>query len=419
MGNSFLRQNLVVLVLLNSSNAANYLFQIILGRSLSPAEYGAFNSMASLAVLYGGLVLVLNLVLSRQTALFSVESPGRVNTLLRTALVAVCGVSAAVLAAGLLGMPLLSGLLKVDSRLALILLAAHMALIPLVQIPLGVLQGLSRFTAYGLCAASTGGVYCLAGLGLVAVLGLGASGALGAYVLGSLVSTSLGLYLLRDVLRPSGVALPRGFLSGVGRYTLGLVAATAMVQALGNLDMLLARSYCSPEESGLYATAAVIGRIGFYLPLVLTSVLFPEVAKAKAEGRDDTRVLLTSLGLTGLLSMGFAGICLVASESVIVLLYGREYAAGAGLLRVVAPAMALLSVTNVLFTHFMARSDFRFLWVLLAGLAALLGLAWAFHSTPLAIARSLLAAVAFMAVGMAGLWFWWDAPGRLPGRRIG
>ena len=401
---SFLRSNLVVLVLLNSSNAANYLFQIILGRGLEPAQYGAFNSMASLAVLYGGLVLVVPMLLSRYTAVFNIGEPGRVNTLLRLGILVTVLLGLGSMAVGWAVSPYLMGLLHLDSRLAFGLLLLHMALIPLVQVPLGVMQGLAKFTAYGICGFATGVTYCLVAGVLVWFLGYGVPGAMSSYVLGSTVSILLGLYFLRDRIGRSGESLPRGFIAGGAVYSLKLAAAMALVQAMVNADIVLVRHFCQPEASGLYSTAAIIARIAFYLPLVLTNVLFPEVAKAQAEGRDDRGVVLTSLGLTALLSFGFAVVCMVASVFVVEILYGESYRQASGLLRILAPALAMLSVVNVLFTHMMARSRFVFVWILGGGFILFILMALHRHDNPYEIAYSLLFAISCILTSMLVLY---------------
>ncbi|MCH8313426.1 MAG: hypothetical protein IID17_10620 [Nitrospinae bacterium] len=63
----FLRNNLLILVLLNSSNIFSYLFQLVAGRTLTTIDYGTFNAVNSLAVILSAPVAVLPLVFSRYT----------------------------------------------------------------------------------------------------------------------------------------------------------------------------------------------------------------------------------------------------------------------------------------------------------------------------------------------------------------
>ena len=44
----FLKQNIVILVLLNSGNLFNYLFQLVVGRCMSPADFGGFKALGGL-----------------------------------------------------------------------------------------------------------------------------------------------------------------------------------------------------------------------------------------------------------------------------------------------------------------------------------------------------------------------------------
>ena len=75
----FLKNNFVVLVFVNIGNVLNYLFQLVLGRSLSLQEFGEFNSIISLAVITTTPIAVLPLVVSKFTVQLSEKSNGMVK----------------------------------------------------------------------------------------------------------------------------------------------------------------------------------------------------------------------------------------------------------------------------------------------------------------------------------------------------
>ena len=74
----FLRNNMLILVLLNSSNIFNYLFQLTAGRGLTTIDYGSFNAVNSMAVILSAPIAVLPLVFSRYTVQLA-ESGAVVN----------------------------------------------------------------------------------------------------------------------------------------------------------------------------------------------------------------------------------------------------------------------------------------------------------------------------------------------------
>ena len=67
----FIWNNTIVFILLNSSGALNYIFQIILGRTLTPDQYGSFNSLLALSALITTPFTILHLVFSRFIAMMT------------------------------------------------------------------------------------------------------------------------------------------------------------------------------------------------------------------------------------------------------------------------------------------------------------------------------------------------------------
>ena len=165
---------------------------------------------------------------------------------------------------------------------------------------------------------------------------------------------------------------------------------TMMVMLLVNIDIILVRHYCSPDQAGYYATAAILGRIAFLLPATLLMVLFPSVAKATTTGDRDEHYLWVSLGLTTILS----GVIFLAlffwGKTIIHLFYDAQYYEAAPILRIVAAAMGLLAISHVIFSYNLARSEFGFLWPLVGGVILMLFLVFLYHDTAETIAWILL-----------------------------
>ena len=61
----FLLHNIIILFLLNAGSALNYIFQILVGRGLSPEQYGLFNSINSFAAILSLAVTVISYVLAK------------------------------------------------------------------------------------------------------------------------------------------------------------------------------------------------------------------------------------------------------------------------------------------------------------------------------------------------------------------
>lgn len=398
----FLRQNIVILFLLNSGNLFNYLFQLVVGRNMSPADFGGFNALNSTMVIFAAPLAIVPLVMARFTARFAITDMGLVRSLLSRA--GFCATLLAIVAYGIGAtcLPLLQSFLHIDAATPVLLMLGVMAGSFVLPVPWGMLQGLQRFTGYGVAGASNALFRLLGALLFVMALSWGINGALLSSLAGIAAAIVVNCVFLRDVFPLSGSPLPKGLLKEVGTYSVGMLVSSVIVMILGNLDLVLVRHYCDAEGAGLYATAAILGRIAFYLPSVLMSVLFTEAATAKESGRNDLSSLWMSMGLTALLGGGFALFCLVASSFVVKILFGASYTAAGPLLTVISAAMALLAVANILFVYFQARSEFGFVWFQVAGVGLFLGLVAVYHDTPMTVAWLLFSGIAVMLLGSLG-----------------
>jgi len=117
---------------------------------------------------------------------------------------------------------------------------------------------------------------------LLTWLGQGVNGAMLCGLLGMVFQTGLAFLFLKDLWAVKPEPLPPGFHKEIGKYALPMIVSSVVTMCLNNLDLILVRRFCPGDEAGLYATAAILGRIAFYGPAVLVSVLFTEAATAKA-----------------------------------------------------------------------------------------------------------------------------------------
>jgi len=392
----FLKQNFIILVLMNSGNVFNYLFQLTAGRSMTPDEFGSFGALNSSTVILAAPLGVLPFIMARFTAGFALNGMGMVKGLYARSmkLAVLAGVALGLL--GFFGAPLMGRFLHLENLAPVYVLMAMVALSVIIPIPFGMLQGLQRFTGFGLAGASNACMRFVASLVLLAMLQQGVTGAMFCGLVGILFQGGISLLFLKDLYKVEPEPLPHGFSGEIGKYALAMVVSAVVTMCLNNLDLVLVRHFCPGDEAGLYATAAILGRIAFYGPAVLLSVLFTEAATAKASGQEDNKSLWLSMGLTLLLGGGFALVCVLFPKLVVTLLFGAQYEAAGPLLAMIASAMALLALANVLFVYSQARNEFGFMWVQGAGVALFaLGVQFR-HGTAMEVAEMLLGSIVFI-----------------------
>ncbi len=404
--NSYVTQNAILFILINSGNVFNYLFQVMIGRKLSPEDYGAFNALNSMTVLITILIGVLPVVIAKFTVQLSLKSMEKVRGLFFSGLKWLCIGAGATMIAGWAAIPLVKDFLRINQTWTIALMVCQTGLAFLLPLPMGILQGLQRFTPYGLTSTTSTAGRFAGGVVYVLLLNWGMTGAILSGVTGSLLSLVFGLYCLHDIMTGPHTAPTMDVVGDMIRYSVPVLLMSIGVGSLGQIDMVLVRHFCLPDDAGYYATAAILGRIAFFLPGIFLMVMFPSAAKSHSLGSKNHAALWWSAGLTGVLAGGFAGVCATWPAQIISLLYGKGYLPSVPIFRIISVAMAFLAMANVFFTYCLARNEYGFLWILGIGLAAMLAGVGMFHQYSIQIAWSLFFSSAVMCGGTV-LWFLW------------
>ena len=394
----FLQDNFLALAILNSSNFFSYLFQLIIARALSASDYGSFNALASLSSMILAPLGILPMVIARFTVRVNTQQQlGQVKTLVFVILKGLFFISLLLLLVGALSLDSLKIYLHIDSYLPVILMLLTAAVGLFHPILVSVLQGLQRIIAFSLCNTTTA-VAKVGGVILFVVwLGGEVNGALLAGLFAILMTTSVGSLFLKDVFQQTSQPLPTGIFKDMRHYAVPVGIFALLMAVLGNVDLVLVRHYL-PDDSGLYATATILGKIAFFAPSELVTVLFPEAAKNQETGQENTKILWITLALVALIGGSISLVCNIFPEWVITILFGDKYIEAAPLLRVTSLAMALFAITNILFNYNLAHFRFGFLWIMAVCTGLLYVLISFFHETPLTIAYILLSCIGLMLI---------------------
>ncbi len=370
----FEKSSLLLFALMMTVNAGNYLFQILLGRFLDVGDYGVFNSLNAVTGVLAVVGTAVAAVCCRVCAGvgeggLSRSALGRLWRLGGSAAAATLFLSAVL-------SPLLAYLLHLENKVMVLLCELSAAVGVLSFVPAGIHQGHRRFLVYGL-----GGVGAVAVKLLLTVLllrrGLGVWGAL-LSVLGYYLA--YGVILLcamgRQPLAGSGGGETR---TPLGRYFAGVLLVQLCLSLLTNGDVVLVKALFDQVTAGLYASAAVIGKIATFVSGALVVSIFPLAARRQAGGEDPRpllgRGLLYGVGLALLCAAVLVGL----GRFLIPLLFGARYAEAVPLLLPLSAYVVPLSALTVLFNYQMALDNTR--WISLSvllgcALVALLSALW-------------------------------------------
>ena len=380
-------------LIITAGNACAYLTQVILARNLSPAEFGAANAILALSLALVAPLAVTPMVVARML-LTHADQPAIQAGLVRQVFAASTGLSLLIWIAHLPFGDALSDGLRVSPFMAYVLLPAVVATTFLHMPFIGYWQGMGQ---YGLMALTTAGVpvlRCLAAAVLVALLGWGLDGAIWALILSGAAVIAWGAAAVFRA-HPSPAAPPRSTWVSALRFAAPSSLAMLGLIGLGYIDQPIVRAIAPEAASGQYAAASTLAKIALLLPVAVSSVLFPEVARlSSAAGSEEratgARLLVVSLAATAGISGAAAFAMIMVPELCLTILFGASYADAAAILQMLAPAMTLLAVSNVLVTFALAQGRFGLIGALLLALSAATAVPFAFNLEPIGVAALML-----------------------------
>lgn len=350
------------------ANICNYLFQFFMSRHLNVADFGAMNSLLSLMVITSVPAVSILLVSTKYVSNFKAnEEVEKIRVFQKKVFTNLIGYGTIILLIMFLVSPWVSSFLRINSYTPVMILFLILFLSFLVPLNLGVLQGLQRFLSVGICRSTMGILKLIFGVFLVG-FGLSLNGAMMAVLLSNLVLLILPFHYLRDLpkndsqLEDLGIGFRR-----VLAYSPPIVLSSFAIMALTNVDLILVKHYFPPDQVGIYASVAVLGRAVFYFPGIIVMAMFPIVSESYALKIDPSHLLKKALGITILLAGSGLIVLMVAPDLMLSILFGKTFSAGAFLLRYFSIAMFFMALTNIL-TYFLLAIDKKwFIFSLLMG----------------------------------------------------
>jgi O-antigen/teichoic acid export membrane protein len=282
---------------------------VILPRSLGDEKLGVFTAAVSLTDFAGllatfGITSYVTKELARDDAM---RHGGLLNALAMRLPLALLAGLLAVLASMLMGY-------STEAKVTVLLLCLNVGLSAANGALLGALQGMQDMRP----VAVTNAVSKLVLLGAVALmmaLGTGVAGVAAAWIVSNAVVTAgYGVALLRR--RAFGGRLAPATWAGIAAGSLPFFVWQASLMFYGQIDVVLLSVLTRDEVVGWYGAAYRIITIPVFLPVMITSALFPALAAAAVES-NERFIALARRGLQIVLMASIpiaAGLALVAGR---------------------------------------------------------------------------------------------------------
>ncbi len=382
-----------LLIAVAIQSVANLLFHAVVGRTLSPSDYGALGAILAAMTLVAVPLSALQTAAARTSAAGGLTRQTASRAITRTFLWSLPIVILLLVVA----VPV-RDFLELTTTFEAAILAPTLVTATVIAVTRGLLLGAGRS---GVVAVS----FLLAtavrlGPGLILVAYWGITGALIATLAGEVAGLALVLWVALRSPTGSLTSLTGGDVAKTGAVVAGLFA-------FSTVDLFLARHYLGGTESGYYVAAATIGKTVLALPAAALAVAYPKLVAAwESSGR--MAALRSALMVVGLPAVAGVAVVALLPGLVLTILYGSgTYSAAESLTRVLALVAGVSAFVSVFAHAGLARSS---RWSLFPWVAAVLEvglIAWR-HADTMQIAQGSVAAlvIALLVLGFVELTAW-------------
>jgi O-antigen/teichoic acid export membrane protein len=378
----------------------NYGYQVLVGRTLGAEQYGVFGALFALFYLLQVVGRGVRFSASRFAA--ELDDPDERAAFHRGFLVRAAGFGVVSFAALVAASPVIAAFLGLDSTLPVVAVAVTIASELVLTANQGTLQGLQRFGPLGGFQVAQAGVKLALGAALV-FAGFGLYGAFGALALASVaVLVATTAYLYRALGRPSA-ATTRFEYRRAYRYVLPAALAGFCFTVPANADVVLVKHFYTSAAAGHYTAASVLGKVLLFLPMGISTALFPKVSADHVTanaGRLD-ELFDRALTYAALVGLAGAGLYWFASEPILRVVFGPGYVAAAPLVRWYGLAMLAVVLAIVVLNFQLARDRMGYVYLFAAGSVVELAYIWTAHASMVHVVQLVLLANA--ALFLAGL----------------
>jgi O-antigen/teichoic acid export membrane protein len=351
-----------------AANLVAVVFTVTFTRLLGASDYGSLAALLNLSVILFVPGSALQVAVARAGTLGRLGAAGDLSATLSRWTRHLLGALAVTAVASALARAPLAAALDIDQEWAAAAVPVTAVLWLLLSLQRGLLQAAREYRAVGLSIALEALGRLAAGVALVGI-GLGVAGAyVGTLASFVVVAAALGV-LLRRRLGPPAAGARTHPLSSLARDAALPIAALAVVAALQNVDVILARHVLADDPAGIYAAATVAAKALVWIAVGIGMWLLPEAVHRAAAGGDPRPVLGRAFALIAVVALPALTAYAVVPRLVLGTAFGSEYESGDEILLVLGVAYALLALTYLSVQFLLGMGRRRAVWWL-AGAAA-------------------------------------------------
>lgn len=358
MKNTLFKGGFILFIGMNILNLGNYIFNVLMGHLLGPADYGIFVSlMAFLTIISVPSGVLQTAAIKFSSVFLANQEEGKIKYLLNYLSKKTILFSFLVFIVLIIFSWPLSKFLKINTFYPLIILAFSIPAVFLLPINRGILQGMQKFISYSINLILEP-VFKIAISILLIGLGLKINGALTAYVLSLYLVYAASFFFLKNIIKQKDSKFNQ---EDILKYSLPVLIGFLLINIISSIDIIFVKHYFTSQEAGHYSCLSTISKIVLYFSLPFVSAMFPKISDLFTKNKKHVSILMQTFGIVTVLSLIIMVIFTLFPETVVKMLFGSQYLAISPYLGKMSLAMFLLILINVFFNYYFSIGKYKFI----------------------------------------------------------
>lgn len=386
--------SLVMVLGSNLHNFGQFVYHFLTGRLLGRVQYGDLASVISILGLISIVQLSFGLTIVKYIS--SAKEKGIVSNFVNWVHTWSLWLGIVISVLLLLLSPFVIKFLNIAYPEIVYLLIPVLFLSVLLNSYRSILQALLSFNKYALSLIVEVGIKLIFAIILIS-LGYKLFGAMLALVVGALCAFILTRFSLSTYFKEGKGEMPK--ISPLVRYSFPVFIQGLALTSMYSTDLILVKHFFSPEDAGVYASLAILGRVVFFGSSPVTNVMFPLIARRHSHGKPYHSILYLSMFFIFAISAPIIFLYMFFPQVPIGILYGNEFLAGSPLLWWFGVFMGLLAFAMLFIQFYLSIGKTRI--VSLFAISALLQvvLIWFVHPSLLAVIQMSVISVSLLLLG--------------------
>ena len=347
-------------------NGGNYLYNLILGRVLGPAQFADAAVLITFLLVLSFVAMTFQLVTAKFSVVFENETfKNFISKIYKNATIVGLGLGALIIVFA----NQLQAVFNTSSSSMFTIFGIGVPLYFLMSVNRGVFQGKKEFKSLSITYQAEMLSRLIITLALIFLFDIQSSVVI---AIGILISFGFGLvpFKFKNLNFKKSIAIEASQSKQVKSFFI-ITAFYELTQIIiNNSDILLVKHYFDAYDAGLYASLALIGRIVYFVAWMFVMLLLPTVVQLKKEGKATAPILFKYVGYIAAIATAIVIGCALFPETAITLLFGDSYLEMAPLLWKYALATGLFAISNI-FAYYYLSLD-KFIPVVISGIFGML-----------------------------------------------